>query len=130
MSCPAKARCWWRGNISEFRRSWGCCRIRPAFPATGPTTPSTLFGCSTAPTRAGLFPSYRSSCCRGTAPIQSPEVSNRKGFSTVTLAYGYVKAKIVSEPVLKPSHRSHETQYHLHFNLLVEGEKWAVAINA
>jgi hypothetical protein len=44
-------------------------------------------------------------------------------------AYGYVKAKIVSEPVLKPSHRSHETQYHLHFNLLVEGEKWDVAIN-
>jgi uncharacterized protein YukJ len=47
----------------------------------------------------------------------------------VTLAYGYVKAKMVSEPALKPSHRSHETQYHLHFNLLVEGEKWDVAIN-
>jgi hypothetical protein len=39
------------------------------------------------------------------------------------------KQKNVSEPVLKPSHRSHETQYHLHFNLLVEGEKWDVAIN-
>jgi uncharacterized protein YukJ len=47
----------------------------------------------------------------------------------VTLAYGYVKAKIVSEPFLKPSHRSHEIQYHLHFNLLVDGAKWDVAVN-
>jgi uncharacterized protein YukJ len=47
----------------------------------------------------------------------------------VTLAYGYVKAKIVSEPVLKPSHRSHEIQYHLHFNLLVDGTTWDVAVN-
>jgi uncharacterized protein YukJ len=47
----------------------------------------------------------------------------------VTLAYGYIKAKIASKPVLKPSHRSHEIQYHLHFNLLVEGANWDVAIN-
>jgi uncharacterized protein YukJ len=47
----------------------------------------------------------------------------------VTLAYGYVKAKIVSEPVLKPSRHSHEIQYHLHFDLLVDGDKWDVAIN-
>jgi uncharacterized protein YukJ len=47
----------------------------------------------------------------------------------VTLAYGYVKAKIVSKPVLKPSRHSHEIQYHLHFKLLVDGEKWDVAIN-
>lgn len=39
----------------------------------------------------------------------------------MTLAYGFVKAKIVSEPLLKPSRHSHEIQYHLHFNLLVEG---------
>jgi uncharacterized protein YukJ len=47
----------------------------------------------------------------------------------VTLAYGYVKAKIVSKPVLKPSRHSHEIQYHLHFKLLVDGAKWDVAIN-
>jgi uncharacterized protein YukJ len=47
----------------------------------------------------------------------------------MTLAYGYVKAKIVSKPVLKPSRHSHEIQYHLHFKLLVDGEKWDVAIN-
>jgi uncharacterized protein YukJ len=47
----------------------------------------------------------------------------------MTLAYGYVKAKIVSEPVLKPSRHSHEIQYHLHFSLLVAGDKWDVAVN-
>jgi uncharacterized protein YukJ len=47
----------------------------------------------------------------------------------VTLAYGYVKARIVSEPKLKPSRHGHETQYHLHFNLLVDGDKWDVAVN-
>jgi uncharacterized protein YukJ len=47
----------------------------------------------------------------------------------VTLAYGYLKAKIVSKPVLKPSRHSHEIQYHLHFRLLVDGAKWDVAIN-
>jgi uncharacterized protein YukJ len=47
----------------------------------------------------------------------------------VTLAYGYVKAKIVSESKLKPSRHGHEIQYHLHFNLLVDGSNWDVAVN-
>jgi uncharacterized protein YukJ len=47
----------------------------------------------------------------------------------VTLAYGYVKAKIVSEPRLKPSRHGHEIQYHLHFSLLVDGNNWDVAVN-
>jgi uncharacterized protein YukJ len=47
----------------------------------------------------------------------------------MALAYGYVKAKIVSKPVLKPSRHSHEIQYHLHFNLLVGGTNWDVAVN-
>jgi len=47
----------------------------------------------------------------------------------VSLAYGFVKAKIISDPVLKATRRRHETQYHQHFNLLVDGAKWDVAIN-
>jgi uncharacterized protein YukJ len=47
----------------------------------------------------------------------------------VTLAYGFVKAKIVSKPVLKPSRHNHEIQYHLHFSLLVDGARWDVAVN-
>jgi uncharacterized protein YukJ len=47
----------------------------------------------------------------------------------MTLAYGYVKAKVVSEPVLKPSRHQHEIQYHLHFALLVDGANWDVAVN-
>jgi len=47
----------------------------------------------------------------------------------MTLSYGFVKAKITSEPRLKPSRRSHEIQYHLHFSLLVGGDKWDVAVN-
>lgn len=47
----------------------------------------------------------------------------------MTLSYGYVKAKIVSEPRLKPSRHQHEIQYHLHFSLLVGGENWDVAVN-
>ena len=47
----------------------------------------------------------------------------------MTLAYGYVKAKIVSEPKLKPSRHKNETQYHLHFNMLVDGGNWDVAVN-
>ena len=47
----------------------------------------------------------------------------------MTLPYGYVKAKIVSEPILRPSRHSNEIQYHLHFNLLVDGANWDVAIN-
>jgi uncharacterized protein YukJ len=47
----------------------------------------------------------------------------------MTLAYGYVKTKITSEPKLKPSHHGHETQYHLHCNLSVGGATWDTAIN-
>ncbi|MCB8879734.1 DUF2278 family protein [Acidisoma cellulosilytica] len=47
----------------------------------------------------------------------------------MTLAYGYVKAKIVSKPVLKPSRHRSEIQYHLHFGLLVQGANWDVAVN-
>jgi hypothetical protein len=35
----------------------------------------------------------------------------------------------LSDPVMKPSHRPHETRYHLHFSLLVEGASWDVAVN-
>jgi hypothetical protein len=48
---------------------------------------------------------------------------------TMTLAYGYVKAKIVSGPTLKSSRHSHETQYHLHFGMTVDGDEWDVAVN-
>ena len=47
----------------------------------------------------------------------------------MTLSYGFVKAKITSEPRLKPSRHSHEIQYHLHFSLLVDGAKWDAAVN-
>jgi uncharacterized protein YukJ len=47
----------------------------------------------------------------------------------MTLAYGFVKAKLVSTPILKGSRRRQEIQYHLHFNLLVDGENWDVAVN-
>jgi hypothetical protein len=30
---------------------------------------------------------------------------------------------------MKGSHRQHETQYHLHFSLLVDGDNWDVAVN-
>ena len=47
----------------------------------------------------------------------------------MTLAYGFVKAGIVSSPVLKPSRHRHEIQYHLHFGVLVDGARWDVAVN-
>lgn len=47
----------------------------------------------------------------------------------MTLAYGYVKARIVSEPIMKSSRRPHEIQYHLHFSMLVDGDNWDVAVN-
>ncbi|KJC57930.1 hypothetical protein UP10_27200 [Bradyrhizobium sp. LTSPM299] len=47
----------------------------------------------------------------------------------MTLVYGFVKTKVTSEPKMKPSHRGHETQFHLHCNLDVDGAKWDVAIN-
>jgi uncharacterized protein YukJ len=47
----------------------------------------------------------------------------------MTLAYGYAKAKLVSVPVMKATRRPHETQYHLHFGLRVDGANWDVAVN-
>jgi uncharacterized protein YukJ len=47
----------------------------------------------------------------------------------MTLAYGYVKAKVISPPTLKATHRPHETQYHLHFGMRVDGDQWDVAVN-
>lgn len=51
----------------------------------------------------------------------------------MTLKYGYVKCKLISEPVLKASHHGHETQYHLHAKLRVAvdggSEEWDTAIN-
>ena len=47
----------------------------------------------------------------------------------MTLAYGYVKTKVTSEPKLKPSRHGHEIQYHLHCNLSVDGDTWDVAVN-
>jgi uncharacterized protein YukJ len=47
----------------------------------------------------------------------------------MTLAYGYVKAKLVSGPVMKATRRPHEIQYHLHFGLLVANDQWDVAVN-
>jgi uncharacterized protein YukJ len=47
----------------------------------------------------------------------------------MALSYGFVKAKLVSDPELRPSRRHHETQYHLHFGLLVDGANWDVAVN-
>jgi uncharacterized protein YukJ len=47
----------------------------------------------------------------------------------MSLAYGYVKAKVVSGPTLKPTRRPHETQYHLHFGVTVDGNRWDVAVN-
>lgn len=47
----------------------------------------------------------------------------------MTLPYGFAKAKIVSEPVLKSSRHHREIQYHLHCSMLVDDAKWDVAIN-
>jgi uncharacterized protein YukJ len=47
----------------------------------------------------------------------------------VTLPYGFVKAKITSNPVLKGSRHRNEIQYHLRFNVLVDDAPWEVALN-
>jgi uncharacterized protein YukJ len=47
----------------------------------------------------------------------------------MTLRYGFVKAKLASDPFMKALRRAHETQYHLHFSVLVDGASWDVAIN-
>jgi uncharacterized protein YukJ len=47
----------------------------------------------------------------------------------VTLRYGFVKSKLVSDPVLKGTRHRNEEQYHLRFTLSVDGEPWDVAVN-
>jgi uncharacterized protein YukJ len=47
----------------------------------------------------------------------------------VSLPYGFVKAKMTSDPVLKGSRHRHEIQYHLRFNVLIDGAPWEVALN-
>ena len=51
----------------------------------------------------------------------------------MTLEYGFVKCKLVSDPELKASRRRRETQYHLHVKLQVAtsggSERWDCAIN-
>jgi uncharacterized protein YukJ len=47
----------------------------------------------------------------------------------VTLPYGFVKARLTSNPVMKGTRRKHEIQYHLHFSLSVDGAPWDVAVN-
>ena len=47
----------------------------------------------------------------------------------MTLKYGYVKSKVISNPLLKASTQPHETQYHLHVSLMVANHTWDVAIN-
>jgi len=47
----------------------------------------------------------------------------------MSLDYGFVKAKVVSAPFLKSLRHRNEIQYHLRFNLLVNGDQWDVAVN-
>ncbi|MGJ4941526.1 DUF2278 family protein [Bradyrhizobium sp. HKCCYLS1011] len=47
----------------------------------------------------------------------------------MTLAYGFAKARITSEPRLTSSRQHHEIQYHLHVGMLIDDEEWDFAIN-
>ncbi len=51
----------------------------------------------------------------------------------MSLDYGFVKCKVISDPVMKASRHGRETQYHLHATLqVVQGgstENWDAAIN-
>lgn len=47
----------------------------------------------------------------------------------MTLAYGFAKGKVTSQPRMKASKRPHEIQYHLHFTLAVGDSPWDVAVN-
>lgn len=47
----------------------------------------------------------------------------------MTLAYGFVKAKVSAAPYMKALRHRSEVQYHLHFSLLVNGGNWDVAVN-
>ena len=61
---------------------------------------------------------------RSKAKADSP----RKGYMSLT--YGFVKCKVVSNPVLKSSRHKKEIQYHLHVTLqLGDGTEWDTAVN-
>jgi uncharacterized protein YukJ len=47
----------------------------------------------------------------------------------MALPYGFVKAKMTSDPAMKGSRQTSEIQYHLHFSLRVDGADWDVAVN-
>lgn len=47
----------------------------------------------------------------------------------MTLAYGFVKARITSEPRLASSRQRHEIQYHLHIGMRIDEADWDFAIN-
>ena len=47
----------------------------------------------------------------------------------MALTYGLLKCKVITDPQLKSTRRKHETQYHLHFSLLVEDTNWDIAVN-
>jgi hypothetical protein len=47
----------------------------------------------------------------------------------MTLAYGFVKARLATDPVLKGTRRKSQVQYHLRFGLSVDDTPWEVAVN-
>ncbi|MBV8362464.1 MAG: DUF2278 family protein [Deltaproteobacteria bacterium] len=48
----------------------------------------------------------------------------------MALTYGFLKCKVVSDPILKSSRHKREIQYHLHVTVgLPDGSNWDVAIN-
>ena len=47
----------------------------------------------------------------------------------MTLPYGILKGKVTSVPTMKSSRHNKELQYHLHFNIDVQGSPWDVAVN-
>jgi hypothetical protein len=49
--------------------------------------------------------------------------------SSMTLSYGFVKCKLRSAPVLKPSRHKSEIQYHIHTTLRAGNSDWDSAIN-
>jgi uncharacterized protein YukJ len=75
--------------------------------------------------------------CYGGSFIRLPQIPHPARFiqlqrnSPVSLRYGYVKSRLISDPFLKGTRRprSQEIQYHLRFTLDVNGEAWDVAVN-
>jgi Uncharacterized conserved protein (DUF2278) len=70
------------------------------------------------------------SCRRQGAEWNAVEQENKD----MTLKYGYVKCKIVTEPELRSSRHKQEVQYHLHATLRVAaadggGKDWDTAVN-